>query len=350
MGKVGIIGLFGSGAESYDGQTVKTKNLKRLLKENTDFEITEVNTGYFRKKPFRLLMDTILCMFKCRHIFLLVSVNGMNFYLRFFYIVNRIFRRHIYHYIIGSELLGMVEKNPGLVKYLNSLEVNWFEYESGTGYLREKGVRNVYTLPNMKMISPVAEVKKYIPEEGVYRFCTFSRVMREKGITDAIEAIGKVNKHYGRNIVHLDVYGQVNRDYEEEFAELVRKNSDSVGYKGTVDSFSSVDTLKNYYALLFPTKWPGEGVPGTVIDAFASGIPVIATDWNANREIIDNGQQGIVYPNEEIRTLDRAIMWAVENGEKMYEMGVSAREKFEEYRPERIYGEIKKKMESAKTD
>lgn len=344
MGNVGIIGLFGGNTESYDGQTVKTKNLKKLLDTYTDFCITEVDTWYFRKNPIKLLMETILCLLKCKHIFLLVSVNGMNFYLRFFYVANKIFNRHIYHYIIGSELLNMVEKNQKLVKYLNSLDVNWFEYESGTRFLKENGVTNAYTLPNMKMITPVTNIETSDIKNGTYKFCTFSRVMKEKGITDAIEAAKRINCRYGFNIISLDIYGQIHHEYKDEFLMLIEKNKEFVTYKGVVDSFSSVDILKKYYALLFPTKWPGEGVPGTIIDSFAAGIPVIATDWNANKEILEHNKQGIIYPNKEMSNLEEAILWAINNSQKMEIMREESRKEFQKYKPESIFKIINEKM------
>ena len=75
----------------------------------------------------------------------------------------------------------------------------------------------------------------------------------------------------------------------------------------------SVDAIKDYYALLFPTYWNGEGFPGTILDAFSAGIPVVATDWNCNGEIVDDGINGILYPNEEIKTLKEAIQFLMNN-------------------------------------
>jgi len=47
--------------------------------------------------------------------------------------------------------------------------------------------------------------------------------------------------------------------------------------------------------LLFPTYYEGEGFPGTIIDAFSSGLPAIATDWRYNSELISNGETGFIY-------------------------------------------------------
>lgn len=343
--KVAIIGKFGAGENWCDGQTIKTKNLLMLLESTKKFSLVKVDTCYFKKNSLKLLLDSIKGLFTCDHIFLLVSVNGMNFYLPFLHYLNKITRRRIYHYIIGSELLQMVSENPGLVKYLNSLTSNWFEYDTGTEYLKSKGVSNVSTLPNIKLLTPISEPNMYNDEQHIFRFCTFSRVMEEKGITDAINAISLINEENGKIVATLDIYGQIDPNYESKLKALLESNTNCVSYKGIIDSQASVETLKDYYALLFPTQWVGEGLPGTLIDAFAAGIPVIATDWNANKEIIHNNKQGIVYPNNEMKTLIDAVNWSIEHKDEMDRMRKKSRQAFERYSPQAVLEVILSKME-----
>jgi glycosyltransferase involved in cell wall biosynthesis len=47
--------------------------------------------------------------------------------------------------------------------------------------------------------------------------------------------------------------------------------------------------LRDYFALLFPIYYIGEGFAGTAIDAFSAGVPVIASDWKYNSEVIKEG-------------------------------------------------------------
>lgn len=345
MIKVGVIGRFGLGENFCDGQTVKTKNLAWLIESEQHTSVVKVDTYLFRKQNLKLLFDTLRCMLTCSHVFLMVSVNGMNFYLPFLYYLNKVTRKNIYHYIIGSELLEMVRKNPKLVTYLNALHINWFEYDSGTKYLQEQGVRNAVTLPNFKMITPVESAAPYRRENGIFHFCTFSRVMEEKGITDAILAVKALNEQQNRIIAALDIYGPLEPVYEETFHRLLDENKSCVRYMGVADSTKSVDTLKDYYALLFPTRWAGEGVPGTVIDAFAAGIPVIASDWNANKELIQDGKQGILYPNRTLLTLEEAVCWAVSHPDAMDGMRTESRQAYQAYTPECIWAAIMKEME-----
>lgn len=344
MKKVAIIGHFGGKESFYDGQTIKTQNLERLLASQSDFSIRRVDTYESRHNKIKLLADTIKALLTCEHIFLLVSVNGMKVYFPLLHYLNRITGKHIYHYVIGSELLALVENDRRLVKYLNSLDANWFEYESGTRRLQQYGVQNVVTVPNFKKITPISEATKYRAEDQSYRFCTFSRVMREKGITEAIEAVARTNEENQKKIVSLDIYGPIDSSYQTEFEELLKSHSDCVTYKGCVDSQKSVDTLKNYYALLFPTRWMGEGFPGTVIDAFAAGLPVIATDWNANKEIIAHMKQGIIYPSGELDTLYDAVSWAVKHVDALDRMRVECRAQFTNYMPETVLALILEAM------
>ena len=168
--------------------------------------------------------------------------------------------------------------------------------------------------------------------------------MEEKGITEAVEVIRAINDEYGKVIATLDIYGQVEDSYAQKLEDMLLANSDCGAYAGTVDSQKSVDTLKNYYALLFPTKWAGEGLPGTIIDAFAAGIPVIASDWNANKEIIQNNKQGIIYPSNEMLTLKDAVKYSLNEIDKMNNMRIESRKSFDRYTPQAVLQVILEKM------
>lgn len=345
MNRIAIIGKFGAGKKLYDGQTVKTRNLKELLEKRADNKIIQVDTCYATVNKVKLLVDTVLAMVVCRHVFLLVSVNGMNVYLPLLFYLNKILKRHIYHYVIGSELLEMVSENRKLVKYLNAFDVNWFEYESGTRFLRQKGVTNVLTLPNFKYLMPCDEPKYECHDE--YRFCTFSRVMEEKGITDAIEAVREINQQYGRKIASVDIYGPIDPGYKQTLESLLAENNECATYKGICDSDKSVGVLKHYYALLFPTRWPGEGVPGTIIDAYAAGLPIIASDWNANKEVISHSKTGILYPSHEGSTLLEAMLWSIQNCSEIDRMRIECRREYEKYSPEKILEKMKQVIRNA---
>ena len=118
--------------------------------------------------------------------------------------------------------------------------------------------------------------------------------MKEKGIEDAVNAVKTVNEHFGRTVYTLDIYGQVDSAQTEWFNELESTFPSYIKYGGLVPFDKSVEVLKNYFALLFPTYYEGEGFAGTLLDAMAAGVPVVASDWRYNSEIV-NEKNGYVY-------------------------------------------------------
>jgi len=104
-----------------------------------------------------------------------------------------------------------------------------------------------------------------------------------------------VNAALGYQAFSLDIYGQVDESQTAWFDELQRRFTDSIHYCGCVEANKSVEVLCEYFALLFPTYYEGEGFAGTLIDAYSAGIPVIASDWKYNPEIVSE-TVGYLYP------------------------------------------------------
>lgn len=313
--KIGVIGHFGGKEKFTDGQTVKTKILCDELEKRAIWEIVRVDTYYKKKNPVKLIIDTVVCFFRTKNIIVLLSGNGMRVYFPILYICATLFNKNIYHDVIGGNLDSYVKKYGKFRKYLNSFKVNWVETEKLKKRMEKCGVVNCAVMPNFKRLK-IAD-KKYQNYGEPYRFCTFSRVMKEKGIESAIETIEQINRETGKKMCSLDIYGMIDDSYKDDFQKIMEHSSDSIRYMGVVPYDKSCEAISGYYALLFPTYWNGEGFPGTIIDAFSAGIPTIASDWNCNGEIIDNLVNGILYPSDNINTLKEAVIFLIENTEKI---------------------------------
>lgn len=340
------VGIIGSVCDKMDGQTVKTKILYDELSKNTDWKIYVANTQYKSTNPFKLLLQTIVVIFYCKDIFILVSQNGAKFYFPILYYASKILKRRIYHDVIGGSPEDYIEYNPKNEKYLNSFVVNWVETKQMCKDLEKVKVYNAEELPNFKNLKVLSEDILVRDFADTIPLCTFSRVMKEKGIEDAIAAVEQINENYGKTVYKLDIYGLIEDDYKGRFEGILSQSSDAINYCGLVDYDKSVDTVKNYYALLFPTFWFGEGFPGTIVDAFSSGVPVIATDWSANSEIIDNFKTGIIYPNNNLKSLYDCLIWAYENKIDMLNMRKECLIKAMEYTPTKHIKKIKERVEN----
>lgn len=182
--------------------------------------------------------------------------------------------------------------------------------------LEKKGFNNVFVVPNCKELVILKNEDLVYDETEPYKLCTFSRVMKEKGIEDAVNAVNKINKLENRRVFILDIYGQIDKNQEEWFEKLQSRFPDFIRYGGLIPYDKSTDVLKNYFALLFPTYYEGEGFAGTLIDAMAAGVPVIASDWKYNKEIVEDGKTGIIMHN----SLEKELLNILQEKEQLMRM------------------------------
>ena len=158
--------------------------------------------------------------------------------------------------------------------------------------------------------------------------------MKEKGIEDAIVAVEAVNKTYGRIVFTLDIYGQIDDTYKEDFSSMQKRFPPYIRYAGLVHYDKSVETIKQYLALLFPTYYHGEGFAGTLIDAMVAGIPVIASDWKFNKDVVRSGKTGVLIKDCNARKIENELIKIAENPDEWNEMKVSTLEEAHRHEPE----------------
>ncbi|MBQ6383727.1 MAG: glycosyltransferase [Clostridia bacterium] len=145
------------------------------------------------------------------------------------------------------------------------------------------------------------------------RFCTFSRVTPEKGIDEAVKAIISANEK-GAHCC-LDIWGPIESEFEDHYQELFNKNNQYVCYRGILSQNDGLELLSEYYMLLFPTYYPGEGFPTTICEGFMAGLPVIASDWRFNTELIKTGETGFLFHVHNVEEMTGLIINAVNNEE-----------------------------------
>ena len=68
-----------------------------------------------------------------------------------------------------------------------------------------------------------------------------------------------------------------------------------------------------------------EGVSNTILEAMASGLPVIATDVGGNSELIEAGRSGVLLPAGDIETMAHSIVSYANDSEKARRAGQARR-------------------------
>lgn len=304
-----IIGHFGGSKTFNDGQTVKTLALYEAL-QSRNIPIVTVDTYYIRKNPFYFVFIFLKNLLRSKKIIVLVSDKGRRVLFPVLAFASRALHKEIYHYAIAGKLADEAAASKQPVSRLNAFKANWVESKALEKRLRALGVTNARYVPNFKnipVLPPQAQVTQFAEP---YRFCTFSRVIKEKGITDAVRAVCSVNGELGRTAATLDIYGPVDPGYQAELDALLAEN-DCAKYKGVVPANESVQAVCRYYMLLFPTQYKTEGIPGTIIDALSAGVPVIARRWAYCDEMLTNGVDAYVYDFDRPELLREKLLYAV---------------------------------------
>lgn len=341
--RIGIIGHFGGKEKFNDGQTVKTIAIYDALKRYGFEDVDKIDTYYIKKNPFVFMAQFLSGLFGDKKYIVLLSSNGRKVLFPILCFMSRYMNKEVYHYGIGGRLAREVSEKPKWKKYILSFKSNWMESIELADQLQKLGVRNAIYLPNFKKLNILKESALCMEYSAPYKFCTFSRVMKEKGIEDAIDAIRTINSDYGKTIVTLDIYGPAEESYLSHLKEIL-KNNDMCAYRGVVPANESVEALKDYYGLLFPTHWKHEGIPGTIIDALSAGVPVIARRWQYCDEILQHKVTGYIYDFDKPDKLKDTIIYAVEHVEETVRMKKACIERAYDYSEDYVIQYVARQM------
>lgn len=343
MKKIGVCGHFGKGHNLVNGQTIKTKILTDgLIAALGANEVKTVDTYNWKK---RLLSTTIQCFFLVKNsanIIVLPAHNGVKKLIPLFLLINKLFNRKLHYIVIGGWLPGLLHKNLKLKNNISRLDGVYVETAVLKKELNSIGIDNVFVMPNFKNIKTVDKKDMVIGGGTPKKVCTFSRVTDEKGIEDAIEVVTNINEKAGEIVYALDIFGPVDKSYTARFYEIMASLTSYIKYRGVIDYGKTVDTLKDYFVLLFPTRYETEGIPGTIIDAYAAGVPVIASNWNSAKEIVIENETGYVYGFRKNNELEEILLNINKDPKLIYKLKANCLIKAKEYTSESVIGSFLK--------
>lgn len=161
-------------------------------------------------------------------------------------------------------------------------------------------------------------------DSKVTRFLMSSRMLKEKGVFEFLEAAKKILLDY-KNSVEFRMLGPVDLDGSSaiSYAQMMSwHNAGIIRYRGfTDDVFTELVAVD---CAVLPSFY-GEGVPKSLIEAAAAGKPIITTDTVGCRDVVSN-KNGYLCEPRSSQSLELAMRKFLSlNQRQRYEMGLRSR-------------------------
>lgn len=341
--KIGLVGYLGYATSNpiIGGQMSKTRGIIKELEKAYPNQIISVDTSNWKREMGTLLIQCLNVIKNCDVIIVMPNKNGIKFVLPFFAFFKGLYKYSLGYPIVGGWLTKILMKYGYLAKAITKVDYLLPE----TKQLKEElGAFSSAPMDVMPIFSTRTAIKKEeikLNYEKPYIFCTFSRVTPAKGIDDAIEAIAKVNAGVQEIVCKLDIWGPIEDSYADHYKELFNKYSDFISYKGILAGDAGLQKLSHYYMLLFPTYYEGEGFPTTICESLMAGLPVIASDWRFNNELVEVGKTGFLVEVHNPNALISRILYCIEHSNLISEMKLKCLKESERFAPETVMIDLK---------
>ncbi len=165
--------------------------------------------------------------------------------------------------------------------------------------------------PNFVDLSAPAPAPQ--PREG---FLFVGRYSQEKGLAVLAQALGAAPP------------GLVLRAAGSGPDEHVLSGAPGVDLLGPLAPTEVYAQMARHRALVLPSIWY-ENFPRTLVEAFANGLPVIASRLGAMATLVDDGVTGLLFRPGDARDLATKLAWAQTHPAEMQHMGENARRYYE---------------------
>ena len=291
---VAVCGNYGYRTGQIDGQTIKTRVLREEFVDVLGGDnARELDTSYLTVNPLHFAKEARRCIRECSHIVMLPGDRSLKLILPLFIYWTRKWNRPLWYVVIGGWLPDLLARKRWLRHLCSRLNGIYVETPTMASRLSQLGLPRVQVLPNFRKFSRTLR-RDFASTTRPLKLVFYSRVIKEKGVEEAIAAVTRLNQtDPQRPVATVDVYGPLPEYYRAEFERLLSQSS-HVNYRGVLSPEDVHMVLQNYDLMLFPTYYEGEGFPGAIVDSFIAGLPVVASDWRYNREIIDEGKTGVI--------------------------------------------------------
>jgi glycosyltransferase involved in cell wall biosynthesis len=194
------------------------------------------------------------------------------------------------------------------------------------------GIRKIYTIPHR--LKDESAGSKNASAQRESNLLYVGHLCPDKGTPALLTAFGKVLRDYPN--LRLELVGEPLVPYDWETLEM---HARGLGIEAALDLSGVLTGTEKWRAFeraslfIFPTIAPYESFGLVLVEAMMFGLPILATDWRGNRDVLGDSPGGIVFPADAALAIriEQAIREAVARRNEWSLWGAKNRQRFESH-------------------
>lgn len=152
--------------------------------------------------------------------------------------------------------------------------------------------------------------QRYLPENGQWRFFQACRLIPKKGLETTLRAFAQFHRRFPGSRLTIAGEGPLAEPLRDLAAEL--NVASTVSFPGFVSQAKLRDLFYQSHVFLHPSvtgpNGDREGVPNTILEAMATGLPIAATQHGGIPEAVRHGETGLLVPEQSDGDLAAAML------------------------------------------
>ena len=158
-------------------------------------------------------------------------------------------------------------------------------------------------------------IERTPPADGAWRFLQACRLVEKKGLPSSLEAFKAVLEKYPKSRFVIAGSGPLEEKLKAQCAQL--GISASVDFRGFLQMSELLEEMHQAHIFLHPSETPKdgnrEGVPNSMLEGMATGLPVAATHHGGIPEVITHGENGLLTDEGDTAGLTRSLFTLIED-------------------------------------
>jgi glycosyltransferase involved in cell wall biosynthesis len=143
-----------------------------------------------------------------------------------------------------------------------------------------------------------------------FKILFLARMIKEKGIFETIEAFNKLTDKYN---IELFIAGD-GEDLDE--VKNISNSNSKIHVLGRVEGKEKIDLFTKCHIYAFPTFY-GEGLPTSILEAMAFGMPVITTNMGGLKEFFKDDKMGYLIEPKNVIALTSSLELLIKDKNKI---------------------------------